>query len=540
MRRVAIYVRVSSEHQGEKASPEEQERDCRQVAEQYGLEVVAVFRDVSRYRVKGKLVEPSGTRADRPGMVAMMAAAGRGEFDTLIAWKEDRLYRGLKSMLFVIDGIQEYRLEVLLARETFDARMAPVKAWVAGMELDSLKERMTMGVQARLRAGKANTGQDRYGYKREGERIVVVEEEAQWVRQIFSWYLEGVAVMEIRRRLIEAGAPQKGGSVARKIQWGRHVIQAILQSGEEYALGVKRMSRAGEVYELPVEPIITLETWEKTKALRAKYKTWPSHNVRWDYLIQGILYCDCGRRWSGRTTGWRSKGVRRKTPTGTYYCTQVHEELRSPDCPRTVGKQKADDYVWEQVEAVLDEPELLLRGARLHVDRLRASAGEIQKQRERLERELEQSAEERQWLITQARKGRITDEEMDEQLVAIRQQEVYLRRELMGRSAAVDLARLENWEEITRQYLEDIRAGLETLHEPVVTEEEERAQFELRRAMVKTLVERVTINREKELAVVFRLNILALLDRNSARVNYRGEGAKGLVSNLGAEIYSRR
>ncbi len=32
-----------------------------------------------------------------------------------------------------------------------------------------------MGVKARLKAGKANTGADRYGYQRIGDRIVVLE-----------------------------------------------------------------------------------------------------------------------------------------------------------------------------------------------------------------------------------------------------------------------------------------------------------------------------------------------------------------------------
>ena len=58
------------------------------------------------------------------------------------------------------------------------------------MELDSMKERMETGVKARLRAGKANTGQDRYGYIRVGEIIRLVKEEAKWVRNIFAWYIQ--------------------------------------------------------------------------------------------------------------------------------------------------------------------------------------------------------------------------------------------------------------------------------------------------------------------------------------------------------------
>jgi len=42
-----------------------------------------------------------------------------------------------------------------------------------------------MGVKARLKSGKANTGQDRYGYQRIDDQIVVVEEETRWVWKVF-------------------------------------------------------------------------------------------------------------------------------------------------------------------------------------------------------------------------------------------------------------------------------------------------------------------------------------------------------------------
>ena len=228
--RAVIYVRTSSEHQGEKSSPAEQETDCRRLADEQGLVIVNVYRDIEKYRVKRKLVEPSGTRSDRPGLVAMLEDASRGEFDVILAWREDRLYRGMRSMLVVMEAIQEYKITVLLARETFDPKIAPLRAWVAQMELEGMKERMTMGVKARLKAGKANTGQDRYGYERVGEKIEILEEEARWVRRIFSWYIDDVPIMEIRQRLINYNAPQKGSSRPRKTLWATSSIQAILKS----------------------------------------------------------------------------------------------------------------------------------------------------------------------------------------------------------------------------------------------------------------------------------------------------------------------
>ena len=115
----AIYIRTSSEHQAEKASPEEQEADCRKLAEEHGLKVVAVYRDTERYRVKNRMVDPSGTRADRPGLLAILHDGAAGQFDTILAWREDRLYRGMRAMLLVLETIQEHKIDILLARETF-------------------------------------------------------------------------------------------------------------------------------------------------------------------------------------------------------------------------------------------------------------------------------------------------------------------------------------------------------------------------------------------------------------------------------------
>jgi len=268
-RKGAIYIRTSSEAQGEKASPSEQEADCRSLAKEKGLMVVHVYRDIEKYRVKNKLVEPSGLRSDRPGLLAMLKDVAKGEFDVILAWREDRLYRGLRSMLLVLEAIQQYNIMILL------------------------QERMTMGVIARLKAGKANTGQDRYGYVRDGEQIHILEEEAEWVRQIFTWYTQKTPLMQIRKRLIAANAPQNGSSIYRQIQWSRSSIQAILRSAKEYAYGFKAYSRAGQTFHIPVEPIIDMPTYELFIKMREENTTYTKHLKKNDYLLAGHMKCAC-------------------------------------------------------------------------------------------------------------------------------------------------------------------------------------------------------------------------------------------------------
>lgn len=242
-------------------------------------------------------------------------------------------------MLTVLETAQEYKIEILLAKESFDPKIALVRAWAAQMESDGMKERMAMGVKARLKAGKANTGQDRYGYVRVGDKIHIVEVEAVWVRKIFEWYNQGLPLSQIRERLIAGNAPQKGSSRPRHIQWARSSIQGILESAREYAHGYKEQSRDGETYQIPMEPIIDIQTYELFKIQREKNKTNSPQQVRHNYLLSGHLRCSCNLTWQARSTTHRRsrKGewIERKTlPLGPI---SVHSRIKncaSPLVPR--------------------------------------------------------------------------------------------------------------------------------------------------------------------------------------------------------------
>ncbi len=531
--RAVIYVRTSSEHQGEKSSPTEQEADCRQLAADKGLVIVNVYRDIEKYRVRTKLVEPSGTRSDRPGLLAMLSAAARDEFDIILAWREDRLYRGMRAMLLVLETIQEHKVSVLLARETFDPKIAPLRAWVAQMELDGMKERMTMGVKARLKSGKANTGQDRYGYQRIDDQIVVVEEEARWVRKVFEWYLDGCHLMEIRDRLIAGGAPQKGSSIPRRIQWARSSIQAILKSAKEYAYGIKIQSRKGELFEIPVDPIINTATFERFVELRAWKKTYPASRLHRDYLLGGILHCACGNKWGARTQKTRKnrKGVlvERKTLTGIYYCRQNHKDLVSPDCPRHIGSKKADEEAWEKICGVVDRPEYLLTQARNLIEQLRANAANLHEERDRIEKELERINANRQWVITLARQGKFTNNDMEQQLATLTLQEISYKRDLSALGQTININALDNWEAKFEEYLADLQAGVEALKDTAPQNEEERYNlFLLKKQVVDTLVQRVTISKDRKINVEIRLDLLKILDQDAG------------LENLSPAAYSRR
>jgi DNA invertase Pin-like site-specific DNA recombinase len=117
----------------------------------------------------------------------MLADAQAGKFDVMIAWREDRLYRSYRPMLDCLDVLESTDVEIELVKETFDRKLAPVKAWAARMELDAKHDRMMMGIAGRLAKGKPWNNHVRYGYRLEDGVNIDDQEEAEWVLQIWRW-----------------------------------------------------------------------------------------------------------------------------------------------------------------------------------------------------------------------------------------------------------------------------------------------------------------------------------------------------------------
>jgi hypothetical protein len=296
---------------------------------------------------------------------------------------------------------------------------------------------------------------------------------------------------------------------------------------------LKIQSRKGELFQIPVDPIIDVATFENFMELRTRKKTYPARRVHHDYLLGGILKCECGNKWGARTQKTRKnrKGVlvERKTLTGVYYCRQNHKDLVSLDCPRYIGAKKADEEAWEKICRALDKPEYLLSQAMDLVDQLRANASNLHEERDRIEKQIERINHGRQWVITQAREGKFTNNDMEQQLATLALQEISYKRDLSALGQTININALNNWEEKFEEYLADLQAGVVELKEAAPQNEEEQHRlFLLKKQVLDTLVEEVKINKNRELNVVIRLDLLKILDQDSG------------LENLKPAAYSRR
>jgi site-specific DNA recombinase len=186
------------------------------------------------------------------------------------------------------------------------------------------------GKNAKARAGKVVSGTlSPYGYAFANGELTINESQAQIVRMIFDWYINGdehggmMSFVTIAKRLTDMGIPTPTQSKSVKYKqprrgfWYRSSVNNIICS-ETYA-GVLRYGKQRPVNEqiaVNVPAIVSRETWELAQARRAYNRKIAKRKMKREYLLRGIIFCGCGRRLTG-TDGdyrcWRRYGVNGET-----------------------------------------------------------------------------------------------------------------------------------------------------------------------------------------------------------------------------------
>ena len=133
IRRVALYVRVSTDHQ----TIRNQERELRAVADRHGWEIVATFKDEGISGAKG--------RDERPGLDKLLQAVARREFDLVAAWSVDRIGRSLVDLVGTLQELHSKHVDLYLHQQGLTPAMiqervkaGPARATDEGVTLGRL------------------------------------------------------------------------------------------------------------------------------------------------------------------------------------------------------------------------------------------------------------------------------------------------------------------------------------------------------------------------------------------------------------------
>ena len=326
--RVAAYCRVSTDKDDQLNSFFAQMR---------------YYRDYVRGNDKMVLVDiyadegTTGTElAKRDEMKRLMRDCKHKKIDRVLVKSVTRFARNSLECIETIRTMQSCGVSVLFENDHIDTEtmnsemMLYIKSAFAQSEATSASKRMSTSVRMKMEEGTYYNVSRPYGYKWEDRNLVIIPEEAEIVREIFSMYLSGKSYSTIIDT-IQPKTPER--------KWNKRSVWYVL-TNEKYVgdilwqksftpnvLPLRQKSNRGEMPKYLCsnahQAIVGREEFVTVKRLIAERREkYYSQNKREKGLYYGKIKC--------RTCGWTY--LSRKTQKNTeWVCCKARKGIG--DCP---------------------------------------------------------------------------------------------------------------------------------------------------------------------------------------------------------------
>jgi site-specific DNA recombinase len=307
----------------------------------------------------------TGANMERPGVRQLLADIEAGKVDCVVVYKVDRLSRSLIDFgrmmeMFEKNGVcfvsitQQFNTNSSLGRLTLNILLS-----FAQFEREIISERTRDKQVAARKKGKWTGGHLILGYDLDprGGRLVVNQQEAERVREIFRLYLEGTPVLDIVRRLDRLGWKNKqwttqdgklyGGTVLRRCHI-YNLLGNIIYTG--------RIKVGEEIFPGEHEAIIDPQMFDQVQAKRKQNAWTPGnpHRTKMESLLRGMIYCSCCG--SGMYSTYSSSRQRRYR---YYVCYRSQQKLEGYCTSRAVSAPSVEDAVIEGIQRVGVHPDVL-------------------------------------------------------------------------------------------------------------------------------------------------------------------------------------
>ncbi|MFA5313023.1 MAG: recombinase family protein, partial [Methanomassiliicoccales archaeon] len=172
----------------------------------------------------------SGRNTNRPAYKRMMAE--KDQWDVLLVLKMDRIHRNSTNFTLMMDDLRKWNKEFNSMQESFDTTTAmgrfvmDIIQRIAQLESEQIGERVKVGMVQKAKTGKGVLGSGvPFGYRFHNRHLVIVEDEAAIVQEIFSMYLACVSLKDIANDLNSRNVPTKMSMV-----WEKSTVRNVLTS----------------------------------------------------------------------------------------------------------------------------------------------------------------------------------------------------------------------------------------------------------------------------------------------------------------------
>ena len=282
IRQVAIYGRVSTEHEAQLSAFANQQKWYEEIAAQHKDWLI-----VGQYYDEGI----TGTSVEkRPSFMRMLEDARQGKFDLVITREVCRFARNTVDTLTVTRELKRVGVEVYFIRDniwTMDSdgelRLS-LMATLAQEESRKISERVLAGQRISRKNGTLYGNGNILGYDLVDGNYVINARQAYTVRKIFELYAGGMGYKQICAELTRMGCENAHGEVKWSVERIGRILRNATYKGyigynkscSDGFLTQKRVNHREEDFVYvkgKFEPIVSEELWDRCEALRRKKST---------------------------------------------------------------------------------------------------------------------------------------------------------------------------------------------------------------------------------------------------------------------------
>lgn len=357
--RVAIYVRVSTQEQAKEGySISEQTDRLAKFAEAHDWTIVKIYTDAGH----------SGANQDRPALQDLKQDIKAGRIDKVLVYKLDRLSRSQKDTLELIEDVFlanntdfESMTEKLDTATPHGRAMIGILAAFAQLEREMIKERMSMGRDARIKEGKWKGGSNApfgYDYEPALDKLVINDYERMIIKNLFEDFVQGKPINAIAIAMEEKGQLLKNGKVdKRNLHYflRNKTYCGYLKIKNEWTKGLH-------------DPIISEELFDKAQVILDENKR------KFDELgikvglanvstcLGNFIYCArCGARYGKLNIGTTKYGYKMKY--GCYSrAKKVRPMIKDPNCKNKYWLvEDLDSIIWNEIKKLKVDPEYITK-----------------------------------------------------------------------------------------------------------------------------------------------------------------------------------
>ena len=337
-RKVAIYARVSTEHEAQLSALDNQVQYYDGILKQHPDWIL-----YDRYIDEG--ITGTSTKK-RKNFMRMMDDAKAGRFDLIVTREVSRFARNTVDTLQETRKLKKMGVEVYFTEDniwTFNDEDGELKltimATLAQNESKKTSQRVKAGQMISFQNGVFYGTGNILGYNKIGKDLVINEEQAEIVRFIFSEYLSGKGTVIIADELTNQGAETSTGLT----KWSAPYISRILRNPFYCGTIVYRKSyipdyleqkpkmNYGEVEKVVVEgrhePIISKEDFKKVQEIMDSHSKQVKLGIRQSTGVPKNIWsrkliCECGAHFNRK--------IYHRNKNSTTFCYVCYDRKMHP------------------------------------------------------------------------------------------------------------------------------------------------------------------------------------------------------------------